>query len=356
MFSLERERMTSAERMRALLMGQKPDRVPFIPFAYGFNTLIAGYEIGDYYSDPGKSFRSQMLCKEILAHDGNPLFSYASFGAWEFGGKVRFPSSEWDQAPIVVERPVSSAEDVENLKVPPVETAGYLPNEIEFLKLAAANGLPIFVKLGTPFTSAGSVVGETLMLRWMIKRPELVHKVLRKVTDFFINIAHYFVNEYGAEKIMAFDAGPTEASNLISPQQFEDFVLPYLVEIHEKIMDMGVARFLTHVCGEQNLNLVHWRKVPMGEGGILSFGPEVDLKKAIEIFGNDTIIGGNIDTDILLTGTPEEVYEKTRDTILVGKAAPRGYILMPGCELPPRTPLANIYYMRKALNDHGFYE
>ncbi len=356
MFSLERERMTSAERMKALLTGQKPDRVPFIPFSYGFNTLIAGYEIGDYYADPKKSFRSQMLCKEILAHDGNPLFSYASFGAWEFGGKIRFPSSEWDQAPIVVERPVSSPEDVENLKVPPVEKAGYLPNEIEFLKLVAANGLPIFVKLGTPFTTAGSVVGETLMLRWMIKRPELVHKVLRKVTDFFINIAHYFVKEYGAGRIMAFDAGPTEASNLISPQQFEDFVLPYLLEIHEKIMDMGVARFLTHVCGEQNLNLVHWRKVPMGDGGVLSFGPEVDLKKAIEIFGNDTIVGGNIDTDILLTGTPEEVYEKTRDTILVGKTAPRGYILMPGCELPPRTPLANIYYMRKALNDHGFYE
>ena len=89
MFPMDRERMTSAERMKAVLTGQKPDRVPFVPFAYGFNALIAGYEIGDYYSDPEKSFRAQMLCKEILAHDGNPLFSYASFGAWEFGGKIR---------------------------------------------------------------------------------------------------------------------------------------------------------------------------------------------------------------------------------------------------------------------------
>ena len=356
MFPMDKEHMTSAERMRAVLTGQKPDRVPFIPLALGFSTLIAGYEIGDYYSNPGKSFRSQMLCKEILGHDGYPLFSYASFGAWEFGGKVRFPSSEYDQAPIVVEHPISSPEDVENLKVPPVEKAGYLPNEIEFLKLAAANGLPVFVKLGTPFTTSGSVISENLMFRWMIKSPELVHKVLRKVTDFIINIAHYFVKEYGADRLRVCDSAPTESNNLISPRQFEDYALPYLVEIHEKIIDMGVERFLTHVCGEQNLNLVHWRKVPMGERGILSFGAEVDLKKAIEIFGDDTTIGGNVEPAILLTGKPEEVYERTRDNIIDGKTAPKGYILMTGCEMPPRAPFANVYYMRKALNDHGFYE
>lgn len=356
MISTERERMSSAERMGSVLNGEKPDRVPFIPFSYGFAALLAGFDIGDYYSDPEKSFRAQMLCKEILKHDGNPLFSYASFGAWEFGGKIRFPSSEWDQAPIVIQPAVASPEDVEILKVPPVETAGYLPNEIRFLKLAASQGLPIFVKLGTPFTTAGSVIGEELMLRWMIKRPDLVHKVLRKVTDFFINIAHYFVKEYGAERLVAFEGAPSEASDLISPQQFEEFALPYILETHQKIIDMGIPKFLTHVCGEQNLNLVHWRKVPMGDAGVLSFGHEVDLGKAIEIFGEDTIIAGNLDTRTIQMGSPEEIYEHTKETILKGKRAPRGYILMPGCELPPRAPFVNVYYIRKALNDFGFYD
>ena len=348
--------MTSAERMKAVLMGERPDRVPFIPFAQGFSALIAGYELADYYSDPVKSFRGQMLCKEILAHDGSPLFSYASFGAWEFGGRIRYPTESFDQAPMVVENPASSPEAVKALKVPPVATAGFLPLEIQFSRLAAAQGIPIFVKLGAPLTMAGSVIGETLMLRWMMKRPELVHEVLRKVTDFLVEVASYFVKEYGAERIVPFDAAPTEASNLISPKKFEEFALPYLVETHQKVLGMGVPRFLTHVCGEQNLNLPHWRKVPMGQGGVMSFGSEVDLDKAVEMFGNDTVIAGNVDTRLLLMGTPVEVYEATRDAIVKGKRAPRGYILMPGCELPPRTPFVNVYYMRKALNDHGYYE
>lgn len=356
MFSKDREYMTSSERMRAVLTGAKPDRVPFLPFASGFNALLCGYEIADHFLNPEKSFRAQMFCKEILGHDGNPMLTYASIGAWEFGGKIRFPTTEWDQAPMVVENPASTPEAVESLKVPPVETAGLLPTIISFSKLVAAQGLPVGVKLGTPFSAAGTVMGEDQMLRWMIKRPDLVHKVLRKVTDFYIHVAHYFVKQYGPEKILAFGGAPTEANNLISPRQFEEFALPYLIESHEKIMDMGVSRFLMHVCGEQNLNLVHWRKVPMGTGGIFSFGPEVALEKAIEIFGNDRIIAGNVDTTTLLMGRPEEVYELTRDIILKGKKAPRGFILMPGCELPPRTPLANVYYMLKALNDYGFYE
>jgi len=351
----DREKMNSIERMGAVLAGEKPDRVPFIPFASGFNALVAGYEIRDHYSDPEKSFRAQLLCKEILGHDGHPLFSYASFGAWEFGGKIRFPQGEYEQAPVVLENPGDSAEKAEGLRVPKVETAGYMPRAIAFSRMAAARGFPIAVKLGTPFTTAGTVIGEELMMRWIMKRPDLVHLVLRKVTDFFIDIAHFFSKEYGAEKILAFEGAPTEANNLISPKQFEEFALPYLIESHEKMLDMGIKRFLSHICGEQNLNLRHWQKVPMGEGGVVSFGTEVDLERAIELFGENRVIAGNVDPNILIGGSPEEVYDHTRETLLKGKKAPRGYILMPGCELPPRTPLANVYYLRKALNDFGFY-
>ncbi len=356
MISTHREYMTSAERMKTVLSGGKPDRVPFIPFALGFSMLLCGLEIADYYTDPEKSFRSQLLFKEVLGHDGNPLFSYASFGAWEYGGKIRYPSSCWDQAPVVIEHPVSSPEDVDRLKVPDVQKAGYLPKQIEFLKLAAQAGFPLFVKLGTPFTVAGSVIGETLMFRWLIKKPELVHKVLRNVTDFLIGIADYFVSQYGPDRIIAFDASPTEANQVISPQQFCDFALPYLKEVHERVLNMGVKGFFSHVCGEQNMNLDHFQNVPMGDIGVISFGHEVDLDKAIELFGDKTVIAGNVNTSVIQLGTPEEVYEQTKQCILKGKKAPRGYILMPGCELPPRAPWVNVYYMRKALNDFGFYD
>jgi uroporphyrinogen decarboxylase len=356
MFSLEREQMTSGERLRAVLAGQKPDRVPFIPFALGYACVIAGYEVGDFYADPEKSFRAQLIFREVLGHDGTPTFSYASFGAYEFGGKIKYPYGKWDQAPIVIEHPIKSPEDVQRLVLPPVNQAGYIPNEIKFARLAVQNGFPIMVKVGSPFTTAGSVIGEAQMMRWMIKYPELVHEVLRKVTDFLVNVARYFVEEFGSDKIIAFDGAPTEASQVISPRQFEEFALPYLLETHGKILGLGVRRFLTHVCGEQNLNLLHWRKVPVGDGGVLSFGHEVDLDRAIELFGQDVIIAGNINPTLIQTGTPEEVYELTRVALLKGKKASRGFILMPGCELPVWSPWANVYYLRKAVNDFGFYD
>jgi uroporphyrinogen-III decarboxylase len=38
-----------------------------------------------------------------------------------------------------------------------------------------------------------------------------------------------------------------------------------------------------------------------------------------------------------------------------GKHAPRGYALMQGCEVPVNTPLYNLYIMKKAVNNFGWY-
>ena len=55
------DRMTGPERMQALLTpGMRPDRVPFIPFIFGFTTKNCGWDKADVYRDPVKSFVAQM--------------------------------------------------------------------------------------------------------------------------------------------------------------------------------------------------------------------------------------------------------------------------------------------------------
>lgn len=210
---------------------------------------------------------------------------------------------------MVIRHPVTTPDDVEKLRVTNVKTAGSIPIMFRFGQLCLQHAMPVTFQVGTPLTMAGGIIGEPLMLRWMIKEPTLVHKVLRKVTDFCIAVAEYFATEFGAEHLMAFDAGPTEANQLISPKQFEEYVLPYIIEIHEKLINLGIPIIFTHICGEQNLNLKHWQKVPMGKAGIVSFGAEVDINKAIELFGDNAIIAGNLDPTIIQTNTPEDVYE-----------------------------------------------
>jgi uroporphyrinogen decarboxylase len=356
MIVTSKERMTSAERMQAVAQGRRPDRVPFLPFANGFCAKITGYDVADVYRDPEKSLRIQLLTKEILGHDGSPQFTYASMGAWEFGGQIKYPDGDYAHAPSVTKRPISKPEDVKTLAVPNVETAGFYPMLIAFADRVSGMGLPVTFKLGTPFTVAGSIMGEDLMLRWLLKYPELVHEVLGKVTTFLVNVARFFADRYGPDRVTPFEGAPTEANQVISPKQFETFALPYLIDYHRQVLDLGVKRFTTHVCGEQNANLELWKQVPMGEGGVMSFGQEVDLDRAIEVLGDAVVIAGNVNTTTLQWGSPGEVYEATRQAVMKGRKAPRGYILMPGCELPPSTPFANIYYLRKALNDFGFYD
>ncbi len=94
----------------------------------------------------------------------------------------------------------------------------------------------------------------------------------------------------------------------------------------------------------------------MGDAGLVSFDHETDLNDAIAYFGDQCIIGGNIDSTILMTGTPTQVYELCRKAIEKAMHAPRGFVLAADCEIPIATPSYNVYTMRKAIDDFGWYE
>jgi uroporphyrinogen-III decarboxylase len=49
----------------------------------------------------------------------------------------------------------------------------------------------------------------------------------------------------------------------------------------------------------------------MGDPGVLSFGHEVDLKKASDFFPDDIIVG-NLNPTIIQVETPAKVYEASR--------------------------------------------
>ena len=347
--------MTSAERMKALLEGRRPDRIPFNPFATGFCARTVGIEIVEMYRDPLKSFQAQLMTREMFGYDANPVYSYASQGGWELGGEIEFPTGRFAQAPVVSRFPIKAMVDIEKLEIPDVSQAGALPLMMEFSKLQRDHGMGTTVYYGTPFKIAANSMEWSLIARLMLKEPATLHRLLRKTTEFCIKVISSWVDVFGAEKVAYMDGAPTEANQLISPKQFETFSLPYIIEVHENALAMGVKRFSTHVCGEHNLNLEYWQKVPMGEQGIMSFGHEVDLEDAKRMFGKKCIIGGNVEPSKVLLGTGREVYELSREAIIKGKGSSRGYIFMPGCGLAPDTPPYNVYMMSKALEDFGYY-
>jgi len=343
-------------RVTALLAGRRPDRVPFFPLGFrGFAAVNLGHSIGSSYSDCEMSLQDQLLTQEQYGFDGFPFYAYGAYGAWEFGGEVRFPSGEFQMAPSAVRFAVETEDDVWKLEPPDPRTAGAIPMAMTFSRAAEKAGVWVTTPTAGVFTTGANICGIQKMCRWMLRKPELAHRLLRMATDHLVEVTQYWVETFGPD-IIGFTSEPSAANQIISPKHFEEFVLPYTVEFHRKILDTGIRHVMCHICGEQNFNLPHWARVPMGDPGIVTFGHEVDLATAIEYFGDKCIIAGNIEPAVTQTGTPQEVYELCRMAIEKAKHAPRGFILMSGCGFPPKAPPYNVYVMEKAVEELGWYD
>jgi uroporphyrinogen decarboxylase len=273
------------------------------------------------------------------------------------GAEVKWPTGEFDQCPNI-EPVVNNEEEAWALKMPDrdqLKEAGFMPLFLEFARIATSNGLPFMVPTYASWTTAGNIVGIERLSRWVLKKKDLAHHVVRFATDFLVMFNQIIVDEVGPE---GFTPGPSTASaanNIISPKTFEEFVLPYLIEYHEKLIEMGAQSILLHICGEQNLNYEFYKQVPLPPVSVISVSHEVDLEKASATFP-DYIIAGNINPSIIQMGNPEEVYEACRVAIEKGKKHKRGFALAPGCEMPPQSPPYNVWMMAKACNDFGYYD
>ena len=352
---MRQQKMTNKERIEALLSGWPLDRVPLYPFILGFCARNVGYPLATIYNDSQKSFEAQLWTQEQYGFDWGPVYGYASYGTWEFGGEIKMPESGYEQAPTHITVPVQSEDDVDRLKLPDVRRAGCLPLAMEFSRLQAKQGTPITLVFGGNFTIAGNICPVDKLCRWILKKPELAHQVLRLATNHIVDAVKYWADTFGGERVITQIWEPLASNDIISPKQFERFVLPYMQESAEKILSMGIRHIFYHICGEQNLNLPYWAQVPMGNPGICSVGSQIEITTAIEYLGDRAIIAGNIEPHILQTGTPQQVYELCQKAIEAGKKAPRGFMLMSGCETPPDTPPYNVYMMRKAIDDFGWY-
>ncbi|MDD1776186.1 MAG: hypothetical protein LUP94_02405 [Candidatus Methanomethylicus sp.] len=355
-----KDRLSGGERMFGLLTGQKIDRIPVSPFAEGYAAKVCGASIGDFYSNAKTNFWCQLMAADMHGYDSSPFYGYASVGAWEFGGKIEFPYGVGHGAPYVTKHPIETPEDVDRMEIPNPKTAGAVPLTMDVAKMCNSLGMPAVFQIGGFITYCGNAMGPAKMLLWMIRKPDVVHKMIAKIEEFQKGVVDYFVNTFGADKCMAFSGGATESNKLISPKQFEAFSLPHEISMSRYILDKGVHIVLAHPCADQNGNLPFYKKMRESCGWkgkyVWNFGPETPLEKQIETFGAHDVIGGNVDPPSFQVKTFDEVVALCKDNIERGMKNPSGYVLMPGCEMPPLTPPINVHAMMVAARKFGAYE
>lgn len=199
-----------------------------------------------------------------------------------------------------------------------------------------------------PFTLAGHAYGVERLMRSIYKDREAVHTVLEFTSELCFRYLELLIKA-GVRIVSVAD--PSASGDLISREQFRDFVLAYLKKVVAKLHQRGVLVTL-HICGNitNRLDLITETGVDL-----LSVDYKVDLSRVKEVLGGKIAFAGNINpVGIMQNASPIEVAASCRQCIAKAGPVP-GYILMPGCDLPPGVPLENIQAMMKVAREYSTF-
>jgi uroporphyrinogen decarboxylase len=330
--------MTSREIILKAFEGGKPERVPVTLFGGGmwsirdYGSTFKELSIDSHkMSDMLVRMSGKLLCDIVYAGSG-----YNNFHASAFGGGIKFREMG---APDLEESFISSEDDLKKIDIAKIDDSEVIRTVIRALKDAKSsigNEYVVTMTAWGPYTLGARMVGEEAMMKATFKKPDFVHKVTDFVTDLLIHLYEPLVTEGTLEVISLAD--PTASGDLISKKQFETFALPYLKKFTDWAKSKNVHT-LVHICGNTTDRLDLF---PRTGASCISLDHKTDIAKAKEILHGKMCFAGNIDpVNIMLQGSVQDVEVSCKNVIKTAGTA-GGFILMPGCDIPPTVPFENI--------------
>jgi uroporphyrinogen decarboxylase len=196
-----------------------------------------------------------------------------------------------------------------------------------------------------PFTLGGLAFGVERVMRGIYKDKAAVHAVMEFAAELCFDYLEPFID---AGVAMISLADPTASGDLISRDQFFEFSFPYLKRVANRIRARGVW-VIVHICGNTTNRL---DLIPEAGAQIMSVDYKVDLSDARRGLGGRIAFAGNMNpVAVMQKQTAAGVAAACRDAI--GRAGiAGGYILMPGCDIPPSVPIENVRSMVETAHAH----
>lgn len=183
-----------------------------------------------------------------------------------------------------------------------------------------------------PLTVAACIIGIGECVRMTHKKPEVLHAVLRRVTDFLLLLARA---EEKAGAASYWIAEPV--ASLLSPDACRTFCTPYISEIFHAVDIPGVL----HVCGKTDR---HTRAFLETDAQALSIDWCSNLPDCLALVPDDVVIMGNINPILLLEGSLEEVRAQT--LLLLNQTRNyKNFVMATGCQVPGNAPRENVQLM-----------
>ncbi|SHJ55375.1 uroporphyrinogen decarboxylase [Hathewaya proteolytica DSM 3090] len=351
-------KMTSAERMNGLVMGDAIDRVPVNLMLGSYPAVLAGVDFKTYFENTSIEdiFKMNVKCDEVFQQDGFTGFAMPGGYGAAFGGTYRFSDRIKFQNPTLVKKVVNDLHDIELLQIPDGVNAPCIKKAADYTDYVVKKGGGVGIFGGTAFTTTQELVSVDKMLKWMKTEPNMLHKLIQKVQKYLIKVGDYYVDKYGADRCGGFMPFPMESNEIISPKMFQEFSLPYIKELYDHFVNRGVKAWNFHLCGKHNDNLEYFKRdINPLPRTVISIGRDMDLQKTGGYLGSQYIIAGNLPTSVLQISSEKEVYAESGKIISGMKYREGGFIFMPDCGISPLTPAENLQAMIQATSDFGAY-
>ena len=245
------ETMTPKERIDAVIKHQAVDRTPFTVVDGGaWIAKTEGVTYRELYSRPDSGASSVVDYLNKIDSDmisavsgvftaclnafGCPISIDKIGGAIDTGSVFKDPINEIPQLNRETIRDTLLANDFVQKMI----------NQTRHVKVLVGNQKYIFGDIAGPFTMAAVMVGTSDFIMLMLEEPEIVHELL----DFTVCVsAEMFtlLHENGCD--IAFPAEPVGSGSLSSQEMFEEWVVPSLKKLKEKLP--FYKYFYAHVCG-----------------------------------------------------------------------------------------------------------
>lgn len=344
--------MTSLQRVQAVMRGEVPDRLPVIPQNFLFCAFTAGYHIGQINRNPAKMADSHRVCQEKYGYDGCVIDVDDATMAEACGARVIYRDE--NVATVDEHHPIlNDLRDIDNLHMPNPYKDGRIPLWLETTqRLMEKIGDHVFI-MGRadqgPFSLLSLLRGtENFMMDLITEDEATIFHAMEWATR-----AHTaFAKAQLAAGAHASSMGDAYASpNLISPDMYVKFALPYEKKATEQLADTGKP-YSVHICGNTSSIIKQ-----MGSIGcqILEVDWQMDLGLARKLIDEKTILMGNVNpSDPLVLGTPEAVSDLVRKCIDATKGI--RYIISSGCAMGENTKPENMEALIRSAKLYGTYE
>lgn len=328
--------MNRQESIRSVLQGRRSERMPRALFGGGrWACSQAGLSFSGLESGP--SVFAEKLAEVYAGLDTDIVFAGSglnTFPAEAIGGELAFKD---EQAPLLVHPIIQKTADARYFEE--IDLAGS-PHTLALVEMIA-HLRQLLPDRFLCCTSWGPFTWGMLLADWNALQDKVATEpaFIREVCELGVRLSSALFRMLAGRGLIDGIVIADGAATLVPVDVYRSMILPSEKKLFDELAAFGVARFL-HQCGAIAPQLGLY---PETGADCISLDAGIDLGQAYAGYAPNTVTAGNVDViKTVFGGSPAQIREAVAASV-AGIADPfRHFILMPSCDLPPDTPLANV--------------